>query len=110
MELNEFQNTINKLAEYPRELGPYYTILNVQKNVGLLCEKLMANLENAQPKFSQQDIMKISISMGDIIKTVLCMAADLGLSFSEVAALAIKKSTMEYDKRLNEKMNIKVNK
>lgn len=105
MELNEFQNTLNKMSEYPRELGPYYTILGVQREVGNLAEKLMANLEAEKPKFDQKDIMKISISIGDIIKNLLCMAADLGLSFSEVASLAIKKSTMEYDKRLEEKMN-----
>lgn len=104
MELNEFQNTLNKMSEYPRELGPYYTILAVQKEVGNLAEKLMANLEQEKPQFSKQDIMKISISIGDIIHQLLCMGADLGLTFSEIASLAIKKSTMDYDKRLEDKM------
>lgn len=104
MELNEFQNALNKLSVYPRDLGPYYTILGVQKEVGSLAEKLMTNIEAEKPKFDSKDIMKISISIGDIIHWLLCMSADLGLSFSEIAALAIKKRTMEYDKRFEQTM------
>ena len=104
MELNEFQNAINKLSIYPRELGPYYTILGAQKEIGTLADKLMTNVEAEKPKFDSQDIMKISISIGDIIHYLLCMAADLGLSFSEIASLSIKKRTMEYDQKFNKTM------
>ena len=104
MELNEFQNAVNKLSVYPRDLGPYYTILGVQKEIGKLAEKLMVNLEAEKPKFDQNDIMRISITIGDVIHQLVCMAADLGITFSEIASLAIKKRTLEYDKYVEESM------
>ena len=63
MEINEYQTQIRNFIEYPVEVGPFTVILELQKNIGNLSEKLNKVLINDHGSFSQEDKIKVAISL-----------------------------------------------
>lgn len=92
MELNEFQTQLQNFGDYPHALGPYFTILGITSNTGKLSDKL-ANYVKDPNKHGFTDTEKnlIAMSIGDILFWCLNMAADLKISFNDIAALELRK-------------------
>ena len=91
MEINEYQTKIRNFIEYPVEVGPFTVILELQKNVGNLSEKLNKVLINDHGSFSQEDKIKVAISLGDILNNISNIATDLSLSMNDVISINMTK-------------------
>lgn len=91
MEINEYQTQIRNFIEYPVEVGPFTVILELQKNVGNLSEKLNKVLINDHGSFSQEDKIKVAISLGDILNNISNIATDLNLSMNDVISINMTK-------------------
>ena len=91
MEINEYQTQIRNFIEYPVEGGPFTVILELQKNVGNLSEKLNKVLINDHGSFSQEDKIKVAISLGDILNNISNIATDLSLSMNDVISINMTK-------------------
>ena len=91
MEINEYQTQIRNFIEYPVEVGPFTVILELQKNVGNLSEKLNKVLINDHGSFSQEDKIKVAISLGDILNNISNIATDLSLSMNDVISINMTK-------------------
>ena len=91
MNINEYQDNIRQFANYHKELGPFEVILSLQNNVGLLSGKLHNILETGNGEFSDEEKVKLAISLGDILNDIANMASDLNITLDEVLALNIKK-------------------
>ncbi len=91
MEINEYQTQIRNFIEYPVEIGPFTVILELQKNVGNLSEKLNKVLINDHGSFSQEDKIKVAISLGDILNNISNIATDLSLSMNDVISINMTK-------------------
>lgn len=95
MELNELQVEMGNYVSYPKELGPYFTILGINSSVGKLSDKLEAILQNPDKHgFDQTDKNMLALSIGDIIMWSLNMASDIGITFSDMMNLEIRKLVM----------------
>ena len=95
MNINEYQENIRQFANYHKELGPFQVILSLQNNVGILSGKLWNILENKNGEFTDEEKIKLAISLGDIINDVSNMASDLNASLDEILALNLKKIEMQ---------------
>ena len=91
MEINEYQTQIRNFIEYPVEVGPFTVILELQKNVGNLSEKLNKVLINDHGSFSQEDKIKVAISLGDILNNISNIATDLSLTMNDVISINMTK-------------------
>ena len=91
MEINEYQTQIRNFIEYPVEVGPFTVILELQKNIGNLSEKLNKVLINDHGSFSQEDKIKVAISLGDILNNISNIATDLSLSMNDVISINMTK-------------------
>ena len=91
MEINEYQTQIRNFIEYPVEIGPFTVILELQKNVGNLSEKLNKVLINDHGSFSQEDKIKVAISLGDILNNISNIATDLSLTMNDVISINMTK-------------------
>lgn len=93
MDINDYQSQIRNFIDYPIEIGPFTVILDLQKNVGNLSEKLNKSLTTDHGSFSKEDKIKIAISLGDILYNVTNMASDLGLTMNDVVSINLTKHT-----------------
>lgn len=91
MEINEYQTQIRNFIEYPIEVGPFTVILELQKNIGNLSEKLNKVLINDHGSFSQEDKIKVAISLGDILNNISNIATDLSLTMNDVISINMTK-------------------
>lgn len=110
MDAFDFQTQLRNFTNYPVELGPYYTILGIYEELGILSEKLRTSLKDKEGKFTDRDIQRLQISIGDIIYYLTCMCTDIGANINDVLALCIKKQTLMKEQRLKtqlEENNIK---
>ena len=99
MELTDLQHQARTYADYEFGLGPYYSVLGLSEEVGKLNEKLRVILKNNQGSFSNEDIVKLEISIGDTLFWLLNMISDLGVSIDETVALMLKKQILMKEKR-----------
>lgn len=91
MNINEYQDNIREFADYHKELGPFQVILSLSNNVGILSGKLYDILESKNGEFSDEEKVKLAITLGDICKDIANMASDLNITMDEVLALNMKK-------------------
>lgn len=91
MEANEYQKQIRKYADYPQELGPFTVIMSLQSDLGRLAEKLNKSLVEDHGSFTNEDKIKVLISLGDILFNVSNIATDLGYTLTDVMSLNITK-------------------
>lgn len=91
MNITDYQDNISQFVDYHKELGPFQIILRLTNNVGILNSKLYNILNNTNGEFTDEEKLKIAISLGDIINDVAHMATDLNITLDEVLALNIKK-------------------
>ena len=81
MEINEYQTQIRNFAEYPVEIGPFTVILDLQKNVGVLSDKLNKVLCADRGSFSREDKFKVAISLGDVLNNISNISSIFTTSF-----------------------------
>ena len=91
MNITDYQDNISQFVDYHKELGPFQIVLRLTNNVGILNSKLYNILNDTNGEFTDEEKMKIAISLGDIINDVAHMATDLNITLDEVLALNIKK-------------------
>ena len=91
MDITEYQNNISQFIDYHKELGPFQVILRLSNNVGILSNKLYNILNTTNGEFTDEEKVKIAISLGDILQDIANMASDLNITLDEVLALNIKK-------------------
>ena len=91
---NEYQDTIRQFVTYNRELGPFAVIMDLMSNVGILSGKLYNSLNDANGEFTNDEKLKIAISLGDILNNISNISADLNISMNEIISLNIKKLEM----------------
>ena len=104
MELTDLQHQARTYADYEFGLGPYYSILGLTEEVGKLNEKLRVILKNNQGSFSNEDIVKLEISIGDTLFWLLNMISDIGVSIDETVALMLKKQLLIKEKKDKQKL------
>ena len=91
MNINEYQDNVSQFADYHKELGPFQLILRLSNNVGILSDKLYNILQDKHGEFTDEEKIKIAISLGDIINDVANMASDLNITLEEILAINTKK-------------------
>ena len=87
MEANDYQLQIRNFIEYPLEIGPFSVILDLQKDVGTLSEKLNKVLVENHGSFEHKDKFKVAISLGDILFDISNIATDLGYTLNDIISL-----------------------
>ena len=93
MEANEYQIQIRNFAEYPVEIGPFTVILDLQKNIGILSDKLNKVLVTDHGSFSKEDKFKVAISLGDVLNNISNIATDLGLTMDDIISINLTKNS-----------------
>ena len=101
MDITEYQNNISQFIDYHKELGPFQVILRLSNNVGILSNKLYNILNTTNGEFTDEEKIKIAISLGDIIQDIANMATDLNITLDEVLALNIKKIELSQKNKNN---------
>lgn len=102
MEINEYQTQIRNFAEYPVEIGPFTVILDLQKNVGTLSDKLNKVLVSDHGSFSREDKFKVAISLGDVLNNISNIATDLGLTMNDIISINLTKNAKKSDNESND--------
>ena len=111
MELNDFQTQARHFVDYPVQIGPYASILSLSNNTGILSQKLYDTLKHIETPFTENEIKKMSITIGDILYDISNLCTDLGLTLDECAALNIRKRTIMKEKEIaNMENKNKINK
>lgn len=105
MDAFEFQTQIRNFADYPVDLGPFYTVLGLQEEVGKLSEKLRTSLKDNNGTFSDRDLQRLQISMGDILYYIVRMCIDMGIELNDVLDICLKKQNLLKQKSVNEKLD-----
>ena len=103
MEINEYQTQIRNFSDYPIDVGPFTVILDLQKNVGNLSDKLNKVLVKDHGSFSREDKFKVAISLGDVLNNISNIATDLGLSMNDIISINLTK--ISKDSKNNESIN-----
>lgn len=96
------QTQARSYADYEFGLGPYYSILGLTEEVGVLSEKLRHILQENNGSFTQQDKIKLSISIGDTLFWLLNMMSDLNVPIEEVFSLMMQKQVLIKEKKEKE--------
>lgn len=91
MNINDYQDNVRQFSTYHKELGPFQLILDLTYNTGVLNNKLYNILQDKQGEFTNEEKIKLAISLGDIINNIANMASDLNITMEEILALNIKK-------------------
>lgn len=102
MEINEYQTQIRNFVEYPVEIGPFTVILDLQKNVGTLSDKLNKVLVSDHGSFSREDKFKVAISLGDVLNNISNIATDLGLTMNDIVSINLTKNAKKPDNESND--------
>ena len=100
MEFNVYQENARQFANYHKEVGPFSVILSLVSNVGNLSNKLYYALEGNEGGFSDEEKLKVAISLGDIVYDISNIAADLQINFDEIIALNLKKLEMAKEQEI----------
>lgn len=106
LDINQYQENVVSYNDYPKELGPYYSVMGIMAVTGTLAEKVQALLHTQDGKIDKRYAMKMAISLGDILRYIACMAADLNLGMDEILSINLKKLEMEAQKRIEEQKQI----
>jgi len=106
IDVNQYQENVVSYNDYPKELGPYYSVMGIMAVTGTLAEKVQALLQTQDGKIDKRYAMKMAISLGDILRYISCMAADLNISMDEIMSINLKKLEMEAQKRMEEQKQI----
>ena len=101
MSITEYQENISQFIDYHKELGPFQLILRLSNNVGILSNKLYNILNTTNGEFTDEEKVKIAISLGDIIRDIANMATDLNITMDEILALNIKKIELEQKNKVS---------
>lgn len=91
MEINDYQLQIRNYATYPTDIGPFTVILELHNNVGKLSEKLNKVLVQDHGAFSNEDKLKVAISLGDILNNISNIATDLNLTMNDIISINLTK-------------------
>ena len=97
MDINEYQTQIRNYVDYPTDIGPFTTILDLSLNVGKLSDKLNKVLVNNHGSFSKEDKLKVAISIGDILNNISNIAYDIGLSMNDIISINLTKYSKKSD-------------
>lgn len=97
--INEYQETVKKYADYPLEIGPFYTILGIISTCGTLSEKLRVLLNEHGGQLDSINAKRIAITLGDILRYLTYMASDINVSLEEVIELNMQKMRLEQEKK-----------
>ena len=100
MEFNDYQEQVRNFVDYPIEIGPFSVIYGIIGDVGTLAEQLRVILEEKHGEFNDVDKVKIQITLGDIMRNVSNMASDLNISMEEVAAINLRKLSMQKERQM----------
>ena len=98
MDFNTYQENARQFANYHKELGPFSVILSLVSNVGALSNKLYTALEGHDGGFSDEEKLKVAISLGDIIYDISNISADFQINLDEIIAINLRKLEMIKDK------------
>lgn len=99
MEINEYQDKIKEYVNYPKEIGPYSTILALMQDAGKLSEKLNNTLINDRGSFDKKSSLNVLISLGDILFDICNMTSDLGYTMNDVISLNLMKHTKNAEEK-----------
>lgn len=102
MDSFEFQTQLYNFNDYPTDLGPYYTVLGLYEEVGVLSEKLKNSLKDNDGAFSERDIQKLQITIGDIIFYLTRMCIDIGINLDDVLDICLRKQNLLKQKKIND--------
>ncbi len=99
MDINEYQDKIKEYVNYPKEIGPYSTILALMQDTGKLSEKLNNTLINDRGSFDKKSSLNVLISLGDILFDICNMTSDLGYTMNDVISLNLMKHTKNAEEK-----------
>ena len=106
LDINQYQENVVSYNDYPKELGPYYSVMGIMAVTGTLAEKVQALVHTQDGKIDKRYAMKMAISLGDILRYISCMAADLNMGMDEIMSINLKKLEMERQKKMEEQKTI----
>lgn len=102
MELKEYQNILINFKNYPTELGAYYDILSLTRELGILSDKVLSTLQDPNYELTEKDKQKIGISIGDMMYWLVNMATDLGLHIEDdIVSLNLRKLNLLKEKEIH---------
>lgn len=106
MELRDYQLGTREYANYPKEVGLFYNMMEISAKNGEMCDKINEMLMSGDGEMTRERAMKIGISLGDLLFAITNLATDLGLTLDEIVALNLRKLTM-LQERSNKESNQK---
>lgn len=106
VDINQYQENVISYNDYPKDLGPYYSVMGIMSVTGTLAEKVLKLLHTSNGQIDKRYAMKMAISLGDILRYVACMAADLNLGMDEILSINLKKLEMEAQNQIEEQKQI----
>lgn len=99
MDIVTFQETIRQFADYHKELGPFTMVLALGKHYGDLTEKLHNVLENKDGEFTDEDKLKLAITLGDLLNDICNMSSDINFSMDDILNINLKKLQLEHEQK-----------
>lgn len=97
----EYQHTVVEFpTKYPESLGPFYTVLGMNKTVGELSNILMGLLEKSESIVTEKEREQIEIKLGYLLYYIAKTADSCGLTLDTVMQDNINLMTFNRD-RLN---------
>ena len=84
MIFNDYQSKVRKYADYPHELGPFYIIMDMMKNVGTISDNLKKSILK-DGNLNESMIMIIKRNLGYLLNNISNIAADLDLNLEDIA-------------------------
>lgn len=106
VDINQYQENVLGYNDYPKEIGPYYSVMGIMSVTGTMAEKILTLLNTKDGSIDRRYATKLAISLGDIMRYVASLASDLNMSMEEVIAINLKKLELERQKKVEESKKV----
>ncbi len=91
MTLDEYQKIALSTAIYPESMAIIYPALGLAGETGEVAEKIKKTIRDNKGVFDDTRKTEIAKELGDVMWYAANLAADLGISLDEIAAINVEK-------------------
>lgn len=91
IEFDGYQRAAQRTAQYPKEMGLYYTALGLAGEAGELCNGIKKILRDDNGRMSKERGEALVLELSDVLWYCAAIATELGVPLSRVARLNLEK-------------------
>ena len=91
VEFDDYQRAAQRTAQYPEELGLYYTALGLASESGEFAGKVKKVMRDAGGQLTKDAKDALVAELGDVLWYAAMAAKELGISLSKAARLNLEK-------------------